>query len=933
MAMSLKQSNGTVQERTRSLTNSKMFEAYWDEKDVESGLLDGSLIEGVIRINSKNYKEAYIASPDGTEDILIEGLMNRNRALNGDVIVCRLLPVNVSIPSSSPGRKIQSQEPQHKTPKKQSNQNETKLAETNSKSKSEACQTNLASSTTPVSQKLKSSTQTAKSPKKLPQAIQSNSSNINDENQKTPKEAKSLPLNSKSVGNKTRPKKKIKTPNGASKENEELVERNSDVKKKKTRRSKRNKRNVNEDKSETAELSQEPAPCDAVNLLVAQMSQMDVMDSSLNIEVKETEEIDKTAERKIGKVVYIKELKHSRRAIGHLRSWPYGLTGPIPKWVLFSPKDHRVPRFKIPFTPEVATCMSNPNMLFLAEIVTWEDINHPLGSLSYCVGNSGDMEAETVGLLLEHEVDYSPFPTEVLETLPQLPWSIPPEEIEKRRDYRDQCIFTIDPSDARDLDDAVCGRFLKMSDDGETRLFQFSVHIADVSFFIPEKSILDGIASQRATSTYLVDRVIPMLPSVLCEHVCSLNPGEDRLAFSVEWIITDKGEILEEWFGRSIIKSCVKLSYDHAQAVIEGKEEVDWPEIKGPHTITDIRQTIQVLQEMAGYLRRKRVDQGALRIDLPRLAFSMDWKTRTPVGFRVYELKESNRLIEEFMLLANTRVAEKIYRSFPSIAVLRSHPPPHISMLEQLANTLETIGIHLDISSSAALQESLIRYGQNSNDPLAMGRNLVISNLLAKPMKCAMYMCSGLAKSESHYRHYALSVPFYTHFTSPIRRYPDILVHRLLDAALEKNPMEHWEPSTVKKLLDNCNSRKLAAKALQDQHSELHLANLIRKSGCLEVKGIVLSVLDRSVDVVLLYLGVIRRLYFDKLPLKELTHDKYNGIGKLTLLWSPETPSSPETPKCQVISVFSMLEIQLVPHAEANKLDFSLVLQRPSHVN
>ena len=153
----------------------------------------------------------------------------------------------------------------------------------------------------------------------------------------------------------------------------------------------------------------------------------------------------------------------------------------------------------------------------------------------------------------------------------------------------------------------------------------------------------------------------------------------------------------------------------------------------------DIRQSVQVLQQLAGHLRKKRVDQGALRIDLPRLSFSMDWSTRTPVGFRVYQLKESNRLIEEFMLLANMRVAEKIYRAFPAIAVLRCHPPPLPVKLEQLADMLQTIGIHLDVSSSAALQESLIRYGQSSDDPVSVGRNLVISNLLAKPMKVKFY--------------------------------------------------------------------------------------------------------------------------------------------------------------------------------------------------
>lgn len=159
------------------------------------------------------------------------------------------------------------------------------------------------------------------------------------------------------------------------------------------------------------------------------------------------------------------------------------------------------------------------------------------------------------------------------------------------------------------------------------------------------------------------------------------------------------------------------------------------PEIKEPHSKGDICKTILVLQELAGHLRKKRVDQGALRIDIPRLAFSMDWETRTPTGFRVYELKESNRLIEEFMLLANMRVAEKIYEVYPDLAVLRSHPPPPVKKLIQLSETMQTIGIHLDVSSSKAIQESLIRYGQGSSDPMSVGRNLVISNLLAKPMK------------------------------------------------------------------------------------------------------------------------------------------------------------------------------------------------------
>nr|CAG4648586.1 EOG090X047D [Polyphemus pediculus] len=442
-----------------------------------------------------------------------------------------------------------------------------------------------------------------------------------------------------------------------------------------------------------------------------------------------------------------------------------------------------------------------------------------------------------------------------------------------------------------------------------------------------ERTALDGIASDRATSNYLVDRVIPMLPSVLCEHVCSLNPGEDRLAFSVEWTINDKGEILKEWFGRSVIRSCVKLSYDHAQAVIEGQDEVKWPDIKGSHSVGDIRKTIEVLQELAVILRKNRFDQGALRIDMPRLSFNMDWKTRTPIGFRVYELKDSNRLIEEFMLLANTRVAEKIHKSFPSIAVLRSHSPPSPLKLQQVSNSLATLGIHLDVSDSKALQESLLRYGQSSNDPVLCGVNLVISNLLAKPMQRATYICAGLVKCEKLFRHYALSVPFYTHFTSPIRRYPDILVHRLLSASLEGNQLD-WHFKTVGKQLDNCNDRKLAAKTLQDAHSELHLSAFIRKSGSIEVKGIVVGVLDHAVDIVFLYLGITRRVYLEKLPV-ELKFEKYNDIGRLTLDWKEE-PGCPPTRQC--ITVFSLLEVLLVPH-EKDELQFNLILQRPTTVD
>nr|CAG4638373.1 EOG090X047D [Cyclestheria hislopi] len=564
------------------------------------------------------------------------------------------------------------------------------------------------------------------------------------------------------------------------------------------------------------------------------------------------------------------------------------------------------------------------NMLYLGQISIWEEVVQPIGKLCCTIGNSGDLEAETVGLLLEAGIDYSDHPPAVEKELPKLPWTIPQSELTKRRDYTDQCIFTIDPADARDLDDAVAGEFIGTAEDGVTKLYKVSVHIADVSYFVRENSVLDGIASERATSTYLVDRVIPMLPGVLCETVCSLNPGEKRLAFSIEWILDENGNIIDEWIGRSIIQSCTKLSYDHAQALIDETTAV-FPMIVSPFQLNDIRQSVKILHQLAVKLREKRYHNGALKIDLPRLSFSMDWQTRTPIGFHIYKMRESNQLIEEFMLLANTRVAEKIFSTFPEIAVLRCHPPPQPRLLKGVADTLEKLGIHIDISDSGSIQKSLWQYILQDGDFHSVGRNLVLCNLIAKPMKCAMYICSGFEQSRDAFRHYALSVPLYTHFTSPIRRYPDILVHRLLSAALEKKDMKHWEPVVLKKLLGNCNDKKLAAKSVGELHSELHLSALLKRSGPLEVKSVVVGVLDHAVDVILLHIGITRRVYLDRLPLRELNHEILGGVGTLVLEWDLKDPVNP--PIRQLITLFTVLDVILVP--DENELRFDVVLQSP----
>ncbi|KAK3104881.1 hypothetical protein FSP39_012289, partial [Pinctada imbricata] len=371
-----------------------------------------------------------------------------------------------------------------------------------------------------------------------------------------------------------------------------------------------------------------------------------------------------------------------------------------------------------------------------------------------------------------------------LDSLPiqTLPWTIPREEYNNRKDFRNQCVFTIDPSTARDLDDALSIEIL------EDDLFEVGVHIADVSYFLQENTELDKVASNRATSVYLEQEVIPMLPRILCEELCSLNPDQDRLTFSVTWKMNSAGEIFEKWFGRSIIKSCTKLSYDHAQGFIEDPDK-DWntdelPPISEGFTVDDIKKRVLGLNKIAVNLRKGRFDNGALRLDQVKLQFSLDKETMMPNKYEVYEERDSNRLVEEFMLLANMDVADRIYKTFPEKAVLRRHPPPQARMADELSDRCEKLGVPIDISSAGALQRSLWLY--LGEDDFSKARMQVLVSMCVNPMQKAKYFCTGSIDDEELFRHYALNVPLYTHFTSPIRRYADVIVHRLLAAALGK---------------------------------------------------------------------------------------------------------------------------------------------------
>ncbi|XP_018644919.1 unnamed protein product [Schistosoma mansoni] len=404
-----------------------------------------------------------------------------------------------------------------------------------------------------------------------------------------------------------------------------------------------------------------------------------------------------------------------------------------------------------------------------------------------------------------------------------------------RKDFRKYCVFTIDPSTARDLDDALHIRQLepseieKLESSGYRNAFyEVGVHIADVSYFVKPNSLVDKEAASRATSIYLVQLCVPMLPRLLCEEQCSLNPGEDKLAFSVVFTVTEDAKILTTWFGRTFIRSCCKLSYEDAQ-------------VDEPYTIMDICQNVLKLNDLATKMRKSRFHSGALRLDQVKSTFSLNNETGLPLGIAPYISKQSNWLIEEWMLAANKSVAERLAKYLPDSAFLRRHPSPSVKQLTEVSSSLNVAGININIDSAGSIQNSICReagcnveVGYHYSDALVKlcddfmsgvlihdshlieemktmdlnsvvqkdklplktleheARLLVTVALLTKTMNLAVYFCLGLLPSELSPAHYALNMQLYTHFTSPIRRYADVIVHRQLSAILAKEESDRY---------------------------------------------------------------------------------------------------------------------------------------------
>lgn len=398
----------------------------------------------------------------------------------------------------------------------------------------------------------------------------------------------------------------------------------------------------------------------------------------------------------------------------------------------------------------------------VVRIVDWvAGTRSPLGEVTHVLGKPGDNDVEMKAILADNDFPLN-FPETVERAAAEINPQISEQEILRRRDFRNILTFTIDPADAKDFDDALSYEKL------ENGLHRVGIHIADVSYYVQPGSEIDQEAYSRGTSVYLVDRTIPMLPEVLSNNLCSLRPHEDKLCFSAVFDLDDDAKVHKEWFGHTVINSDQRFNYDEVQEIIEKEEG-------------HLCDTILQLHKLAQILRKKRFDNNAINFETEEVKFRLDENSK-PIGVYLKVQKEANFLIEEMMLLANRKVAEKIgkrtIRQLPRTFVYRVHDEPLSDKLETFKNFVKKLGYELKTGSHKAFTASM-----NKMFEQVKGSNeyTMLSKLSVRIMARAVYSTDNIG-------HYGLAFPYYTHFTSPIRRYPDLMVHRLLDHYLANKP-------------------------------------------------------------------------------------------------------------------------------------------------
>ena len=496
----------------------------------------------------------------------------------------------------------------------------------------------------------------------------------------------------------------------------------------------------------------------------------------------------------------------------------------------------------------------------LVKLEDWPDkADSPFGKIVKVLGKPGEHNTEIHAILAQYGLPYE-FPEEVEEFANQLDTSIKEDEIKKRRDLRETLTFTIDPKDAKDFDDALSFKVL------ENGNYEIGIHIADVSHYVKPGTPLDDEAYERATSVYLVDRVVPMLPEILSNNACSLRTHEEKYTFSAIFELDEKADVKNQWFGRTVTYSDARFAYEEAQHIIETTKNSIPAEISltGKDYDADpaVAEAILKLDKLAKIMRTKRMRHGAISFDKVEVKFNLN-ENHEPVGVFFKTSKDANKLIEEFMLLANKKVAEYIGNPSTGLKekktfVYRIHDEPDDEKLASLQNVIKRFGYKLNLKDRKSTTQSL---NTLLKDVQGKKEQNLVDTLAIRSMSKAEYSTHNIG-------HYGLAFDYYSHFTSPIRRYPDVMAHRLLQHYLDKGKSAS-EEEYEEKCKHSSDMENLAASAERDSIKYMQI-KFMKDHQDEEFLGVISGVTEWGI-----YVEIISNKCEGMIRLRDMTDDHY----------------------------------------------------------